>query len=40
MPLLVKALAAEASGGRRETVAATVYQKHSTLQTRKRKYRV
>jgi len=40
VPLLGEGPAPGAERGRRESVAATVYQKHSTLQTRKRKYRV
>ena len=40
MPLKVKDLASGAIKGLREQAAATVYQKHSTLQTRERKYRV
>ena len=40
MPLTVIELASGAVRGRREMVAETVYQKHSTLQTRKWTYRV
>src|SRR5438132_13427407 len=39
-PSFVKGLAPGAKEGRRETAVATVYQKHRTLRTRKRKYRV
>src|SRR5438128_11975037 len=39
-PLQEKGLAPGAYSGRRETAVATVYQKHRTLLTRKRKYRV
>ena len=35
MPVLVKRLALGAEAGRRKLVAATVYQKHSTLLNRK-----
>ena len=38
-PALVKGLAPGARGGRREQAQATVYQKHRSLRTRKRKYR-
>jgi hypothetical protein len=37
---MVKDFASGADEGLRKTVAATVYQKHSTLRTRKWKYRV
>ena len=35
---MVTALAAVAIGGRSEKGVATVYQKHRSMQTRKRKY--
>ena len=37
---MVKSFALGADEGLRKMVAATVYQKHSTLLTRKRMYRV
>lgn len=40
MPPVVKELASGATRGCKEMVAETVYQKHSTLQTRKWTYRV
>ena len=40
MPVIVKSLADGAMTGRRESVAATVYQKHSTVPTRKWTYTV
>ncbi len=40
VPLAVKDLASGAAGGRSEEAQATVYQKHSTLPSRKAMYRV
>ncbi len=40
VPLAVKGFAPGATGGRSEEAQATVYQKHSTLPSRKAMYRV